>query len=280
MIEVSDQKNNKLLMKFFKKIVSVILILYLFSMSFLYFFQEKIIFQNLKLAPDYSFSFKQNFEEINIKTGEGSHINGLLFKAKNPKGVLLYFHGNKGNLVRWGKISSYFTKYDLDVFVIDYRSYGKSIGTFNEAEMYKDAQVCYDYLKQTYTEDKISIYGRSLGCTFAVETAAFNNPKQLILESPFYNLQDVAKYHYPVLPFRFLLRYKFNSNESINKVSCKTTIFHGTADKVVPFSSGQKLFKKANASQTTLVTIEGATHHNVFDFKTYQVKISKLLKEE
>ncbi|MCK4562008.1 MAG: alpha/beta hydrolase [Flavobacteriaceae bacterium] len=232
----------------------------------------------MKLDSNYSFSFEQNFEEVTLNTKNNSEINALLFKAENSKGVLLYFHGNKGNLVKWGKIASYFTKYNLDVFVIDYRSYGKSKGEFNENEMYQDAQICYNYLKKNYAEDKISIYGRSLGCTFAVKTAASNNPKQLILEAPFYNLKDVAKYHYPFLPFKFLLKYKFNSNEYIANVPCKTTIFHGSLDKVVPFSSGEKLFNESNFSQTQLITIKEGTHHNLFDSSLYQDELLTLFK--
>ena len=124
---------------------------------------------------------------------------------------------------------------------------------------------------------KITIYGRSLGCTFAVKTATLNQSKQLILEAPFYNLLDVTKYHYPFLPFKFLLRYKFNSNELISKVNCNTTIFHGTEDNVVPYSSGKKLFEKSNKMQTSFVTIKNGTHHNLAEFKKYQETISKIL---
>ena len=267
-------------MRLFVKSVLILLILYIFSMAFFYLFQEKFIFQNEKLKSDYKFSFEQNFEEINLKTDGNNTINALLFKAENPKGVLLYFHGNRGNLVRWGKISSYFTKYNLDVFVMDYRSYGKSKGKFNENSMYNDAQVCYDYLKERYSENRISIYGRSLGCTFAVRTAVDNNPKQLILEAPFYNLTDAVRYHYPLLPFKFLLKYKFNTNMYISKVGCKTTIFHGTKDDVVPFSSGKKLYDESNLSQTSFIRIEEGTHHNLFDFLIYQDELSILFRNE
>jgi len=265
-------------MRLFIKILLTALILYLFSMSFFYFFQERFIFQNEKLESNYSFSFPQNFEEINLRTQDNNTINALLFKTNDPKGVLLYFHGNKGNLVRWGEITSFFTKFNYDVFVMDYRSYGKSTGAFNEKRMYNDAQICYDYLTTKYAEDEISIYGRSLGCTFAIKTAELNKPKQLILEAPFYNLRDVVKYHYPILPFKFLLKYKFNSADFILKVHCKTTIFHGTKDDVVPFSSGLKLFQKSNDQQTSFITVENGTHHDLFDFTIYQETITKLLK--
>ncbi len=263
-----------------RKILMIILILYLFSMPFFYFFQEKFIFQNEILAANYAFPFTQNFEEINLKTKDNNTINAILFKTKDPKGVLLYFHGNRGNLVRWGEIASFFTKFNLDVFVMDYRSYGKSTGAFNEMQMYSDAQISYDFLKTKYNENSISIYGRSLGCTFAIKTASQNQPKQLILEAPFYNLLDIVKYHYPLLPFNFLLKYHFKSNQYIADVNCKTTIFHGTKDKVVPLSSGNKLFLKSKKNKTTFVSLENGTHHDLFNFSKYQKTITSLLTKE
>ncbi len=265
-------------MKLFRKILVTIISLYFISMALFYFFQEKFIFQNEKLELSHQFTFQRNFEEINLKTSDGNNLNALLFKSKNPKGVILYFHGNKDNLERWGTIASKFVEFDRDVFVVDYRSYGKSTGDFKENLMYDDAQICYNYLKEKYPENKITIYGRSLGCTFAIKTASLNKPNQLILEAPFFNLIDVVKYHYPFLPFKFLLNYQFKSDQYIHNVTCKTTIFHGIKDKVVPISSGEKLFAKSNSVTTSFITIEKGTHHNLSDYSIYQKIISDLLK--
>jgi len=260
------------------KISIVLFVIYLLAILILFLMQEKITFQNTVLPTNHQFSFKQKFEEVNITTTDNNVLNALHFKVENPKGVLLYFHGNKGSLDRWGTIASYFTKFNYNVFVVDYRSYGKSTGDFDEVLMYGDAQLCYDYLKKRYAEDKITIYGRSLGCTFAIRTASQNNPKQLILEAPFYNLSDAAKYHYPYVPYGLLLKYKFNSNKYIKKVICKTTIFHGTEDEVIPIKSGKKLANSAIKENTTFITIKGGTHHNLFDYENYQKTITELLK--
>lgn len=260
------------------KILVILFIIYLLSALILFLIQEKIIFQPVKLDKNHQYSFKQHFEEVNLKTADDNNINAIHFKVDNPKGIILYFHGNKGNLVRWGTITSYFTKYNYDVFVIDYRSYGKSTGNFDESLMYNDAQLCYDYLKKHYSEDKITIYGRSLGCTFAIKTASLNNPKQLILEAPFYNLTDVAKFHYPFMPFKLLMKYKFESNLFIENVTSKTTVFHGTEDEVIQIRSSEKLVKKSNNKITSYIIIENGTHHNLFDYKIYQDTIAKLLK--
>lgn len=259
------------------KILIILLVIYFVSMLILFLTQDKIIFQGVKLDQNYQYNFNQNFEEVNLNTTDGNTINALHFKVKNPKGIILYFHGNKGNLERWGTITSYFTKFNYDVFVIDYRSYGKSTGELNEDQLYMDAQTSYDYVKKVFTEDKITIYGRSLGCTFATKMASQNKPKQLILEAPFYNLTHVANYHYPFMPFNILMNYKFASNKLIGKITCKTTIFHGTNDKVIPFFSGKKLFEKSNKNVTEFITIKDGTHHNLMSFKLYQNTILRLL---
>ncbi len=259
------------------KIIAVLIIIYLLAILILFLLQDKIVFHNVKLPQNHTFRLPQKFDEVNLNTIDKKVLNALHFKVENPKGVLLYFHGNAGNLDRWGKITGYFTKFDYDVFVVDYRSYGKSTGDFNEKRMYEDAQLCYDYLKEKYSEDRISIYGRSLGCTFAIKVASQNKPKQLILEAPFYNLKNVAKYHYPYVPYGFLLKYKFTSNKYIKNVTCKITIFHGTKDKVIPIKSSKKLASNAN-NKTKYIVIENGTHHNLFDFENYQTTIAKILK--
>jgi pimeloyl-ACP methyl ester carboxylesterase len=259
------------------KILLILLIIYFVSMLVLFLVQKKLIFQGVKLNPNYKFTISQNFDEVNLKTNDGSTINALHLKADNPKGIILYFHGNKDNLERWSYISNYFTKFNYDVFVMDYRSYGKSIGKLDEELLYNDALVCYDYVKKLFLEDKITIYGRSLGCTFALKVATVNNPKQLILEAPFYNLTDVAKGHYPLMPFNFLMQYKFDSNKLIDKITCKTTIFHGDQDNVISIKSGYKLFEKSNKNITDFIKIENGTHHNLMSFDLYKNTIQILL---
>ena len=111
-----------------KKILIIVITLYSILCGLLYFFQEKLIFFPQKLEKNYKFEFGQKFEEINIKTSEGKLINGLLFKSKNSKGLIFYLHGNAGCLSSWGEIAKTYTDLNYDVFILDYRSYGKSEG--------------------------------------------------------------------------------------------------------------------------------------------------------
>lgn len=255
-------------------------VLFFLSVVFLlfYFFQEKFFFvPEKKIAKDYQFSFDANFEEVNLVTNDNETINALHFKVENPTGVLLFYHGNRGSLMRWGKIVQYFTKFNYDVFVMDYRNYGKSTGKYNEESMYEDAQLCYDYVRKKYSEDKIVVYGRSLGATFATRMAATNNPKELVLEAPFYNLKAAVHFKLLITP-NFLLKYKFETHKDIVKVACPITIFHGDKDIVTSFQGSKELFALITHQEKSFIHLPKGTHHNVMEFESYQQKIQEILK--
>ena len=142
-----------------KKAFVVLISLYLMVGSLLYFFQEKMLFLPTVLAQDYEYQFDFPFEELFFDTEENAVINAIHFKLERPKGVVLFFHGNAGDLSRWGTLAEYFVKMQYDVLVMDYRTYGKSIGKLSEKALYHDVQYCYDHLKDRYNEDEITIYG-------------------------------------------------------------------------------------------------------------------------
>jgi len=244
----------------------------------LYFLQEKIIFLPTVLEQDYQYQFNHNFEELNLQTDDGAKLNAIHFKVENPKGVILYFHGNAGDLSRWGSIAEYFVGKQYDVLIMDYRTYGKSTGKLSEAVFYTDAQLFFDFLKKQYDEKEIILYGRSLGTGIATYLASKNNPKQLILETPYYSILDVAKDRFPVFPIEKLLKYEFPSYKFIKDVSCPITIFHGTNDEVVPYASAKKLFDVAPKSETTFVTIKDGNHANLNTFDAYHHHINNTLK--
>ncbi len=243
----------------------------------LHFFQTKILFRPTVLVQEYQYNFSYPFEELFLKTEDDAVINAVHFKARNSKGVILYFHGNAGDLSRWGTITEFFVNMNYDVFIMDYRTYGKSIGTLSEEALYKDAQLCYNELKQSYNENEITIYGRSLGTAIAANVAATNNPKQLILETPYYSMVDVAKTRFPFMPVTYLMNYKLPTHQFINDVKCNIYMFHGTDDNIVPFSSGEKLFKASPHDRTSLTTIKNAGHNNLIDFELYHQKIKIIL---
>lgn len=267
---------QKRLKRRLKRTAFVLLAIYLMIGASLYFFQEKLLFLPTKLEQDYKFQFNYPFEELFLKTDEDAVINAIHFKAEIPKGVILYFHGNAGDLSRWGQIAEYFVAINYDVLIVDYRSYGKSTGKLSEDAFYKDAQFCYDYLLKQYPEEEITLYGRSLGTGIASYVASENNPKQLILETPYYSILDVAKSRFPVFPVKRLLRYQFPTFKYLPKISSAITILHGTDDNLVPYSSGKKL-DELGLKNINFVTIKGGSHNNLIEFEAYRKAIKNVL---
>jgi fermentation-respiration switch protein FrsA (DUF1100 family) len=243
-----------------------------------HFMQEKLIFLPTKLAADYQYQFSEPFEELFLETENGARLNAVHFKIENPKGLILYFHGNAGDLSRWGEISAELLKYHYDVLIMDYRSYGKSTGVISEKNLFDDADLFYKYALKSYSEDDIIVYGRSLGTAFAAFVASENNPRKLILETPFYNLEEIAKKRFPFLPVKYLLKYRFLSNNYIEAVSCPVVIFHGTKDNIVPYASGKNLSDLVAEDRLTFVSIEGGEHNDLINFKEYRLGIDSALK--
>lgn len=228
----------------------------------MYFMQEKILFHPKKLDSNYVFHFKQKFEELNIPAEDGKKINGLLLKCDSAKGLVFYLHGNVGALDTWGEIGEKYAAVNYDIFILDYRSFGKSEGEItSEKQFYSDVQLAYNELKKRYTENKIIIVGYSIGTGPAAMLASQNNPKLLILQAPYYNIVDMMHHTYPFIP-DFLLKYKFKTCDFIPKTKAPVLVFHGTDDKVIYYGSSLKL-KEHFKSGDRLVTLNGASHNNL-----------------
>jgi uncharacterized protein len=242
---------------------------------FLIIFQEKIILHPIKLPQSYKYVFDVPFEEKNIEPKNGIRLNGILFRAKNSKGLVFYNHGNADNLQRWGRHAQDFTRLGYDVFFYDYRGFGKSSGEFSEQEILTDAVFLFDQLKSKYVDKKIIIYGRSLGTGVATFLAKNRKADALILETPYYNMADVGKSWLPFVPFERVLKYEFPTNQWIKDVQAPVVIFHGTNDWVVPYQSGRKL---AGVVGSKLITIEGGGHKNLGEFERYHVELGMILK--
>jgi fermentation-respiration switch protein FrsA (DUF1100 family) len=260
-----------------KKAVLFLLSAYLIISAMLYFLQEKLIFLPSKLPADYSYSFTQPFEEIFITTADGALLNGIHFKLEQPEGVIVYYHGNAGDLARWGDIALFFVDKNFDVIIMDYRTYGKSTGKLSEEALYNDGQLFYEYALKHYDESVITLYGRSLGTGIATRVASENKPFQLILETPFYSLLDLGKSRFPYLPVQWFLKYPLKTYEYISEVSCPIAFFHGTEDSVVPYNSGLRLFNSVADNKNSFYTIKGGQHNNLKEFQVYRDGIQEIL---
>lgn len=258
---------------------SILIGLYLFIGILLYLFQEKMIFYPEKLPKDFVFDFNRPFEEHYVDMYDETTIHSLLFKTEKPRGVIFYLHGNAGSLEGWGSVAETFTDLNHDVFIPDYRGYGKSEGKIkNENQMYRDIQILYEKIKEDYRENKIIVLGHSIGSGMAAKVASDNNPKLVILQAPFYSMPDLLNNTPPFNIFpSFLLKYKFPVHLFLQKTSSPIVIFHGREDEIIYYGSSLKLQQEFKPLDS-LISLEGLGHNDFIDSPQYRNTIKAILE--
>ncbi len=258
------------------KIILLLLTLYLIICLLLYLLQERLLFYPDTLDEDYSFREFSNFEERFVDTAEHTKIHALHFKTPNPKGIVLYFHGNARALNDWGHRAKIFVDNGFEVFMQDYRGYGKSKGAISEEGFHHDARILFDEVAKMYDPKDIILYGCSLGSGVATALATKVNAKKLILETPYMSMDAVAGATAPFLPVSQLLKYHFRNDLNIKNVHFPVEIFHGTKDELIPYRQAQQLAALSNTNDA-LVTIPGGTHNNIPEYQIYKERIKEIL---
>lgn len=222
-------------------LAAIIIIVYGALCALLYFQQERLIFFPTPLPARYQPTFALPFTEINLPV-QGATINAVYFRAAQPKGVVLYLHGNGDIIPRLGSVADFFIGAGYDLLIPDYRGYGKSTGRIiNEADLLADMDVVYRDLLARTPEGQIVIYGQSLGSGLATYLAAHHHPRAVILESPYVSVQAMAQWQLPWVP-GWLVKYPLRSDRYVAAITCPLYIIHGTRDRVIPYAQGQKLY--------------------------------------
>tara|TARA_R110002124_G_scaffold138576_6_gene302266 strand:- start:214254 stop:215066 length:813 start_codon:yes stop_codon:yes gene_type:complete len=246
----------------------------------LYYLQDYFLFKPEKLPKDFQFLYEnQVVEEYNLETRDGVIINGLHFRVKKPKGVVLYLKGNSKSIKGWGKFAVDFTRNDYDVIMVDYRGFGKSTGKRSQKAIKRDLQYVYDKIRERVSEKYIILYGRSLGSGFATKLASMNNPKLLILDAPYYSLTKVTGRYMPFMPLSVIMRYPMPTYKWIKYVNCPIRIIHGTDDKLIPFKTSVKL-SQINPKLTRLYPVIGGGHKNMNTFEEYHKILEEIITSE
>lgn len=242
--------------------------------------QKKALFRPKLLSEEHPFDFSDPFTEHFFETPDGARLNGLFFPtAAIKKGVVLFFHGNRDNLQRWGAMHQYFTANGYDFLAPDYRGYGKSSGEPDEQHYLADAELLYDWLCQHYSPKDIVLYGRSLGTGMASHLAARVAARMVILETPFDNIGGLLASHIRRHEPPFKPAFQFPNDENLSRTTLPLLIFHGTRDRVVPYASAANL-KKILKPGDQFVTIEGGSHNNLNTFTAYETILKEWLGKQ
>lgn len=228
--------------------------------------QEKLLFFPEKLAADYKFDFKNLKQEFFVDV-DGAQLNVLRFYPSQIRGSVLYFHGNAGSLKDWGAIGSELSDLGLEVFIVDYRGFGKSSGEISsQDQLLADTEAVF-MACQKMTNNPLIVYGRSLGTSLANNIASKIPVKGVILESAFSSMTAMAQFHFPLIPSS-LLRYPLESLGWAKKYSGPIYAFHGDKDEVVPYEEATK-FKSDLGSRFVLTTVPGGNHNDLILFAEF-----------
>jgi hypothetical protein len=246
-------------------IAAIAATLYVIVVTFVYFQQEKLIFHASSLPPDYQFTVP-GVEELKIPVN-GAELSALQFRLPNPKGVVFFLHGNGGNLQSWLTSTEFYRRVNYDLFMIDYRGYGKSSGMItSEEQLHADVRAVFDRVAAQYAGKKIVIYGRSLGTGLAAKLASEIQPDLTVLVSPYVSLAAMGEKQYPWLP-QWINRYPMHSDQWLPSVKTPVLITHGDLDSLIPLAQAETLASLRTA--TKLVVIKGAGHNDVHKFAQY-----------
>lgn len=256
----------------------LILSIYVGITILIYIFQHYFFFRPEILPSNFKYNYPFLFEEKTFEMEDGGSVNSLHFKVPNSRGVVYYFKGNSRSIKGWAKFSRDFMGNGYDFFVMDYRGFGKSKGKRTEAKLYSDSQHIYKYLLKSYQEDEIIIYGRSLGSGIATRIASWNNPRMLILDSPYYSFYHHIRRYAFLLPLKIILRYQIRTDQFIKKVEAPIHILHGNKDRLIPIQNSLKL-KALNPNDIKITVIHGGGHNNLPSFPGYHDFIYKRLNE-
>lgn len=244
----------------------------------LYYLQEKFLFHPKKLDSNYVFKFDQKFEEVKLPFNDTDTMSIVKFFPADAmrKGIVVYYHGNMENIEHYAAFAKTFTNAGWEVWMEDYPGFGKSTGEMTEQKLYDQAMQLKKMADAKYKPDSIIVYGKSLGTGIAAYVASNSFQKLLIMESPYYSIPDLSATYAFIYPTALMSTYKIPTYKYLQDVRCRTVIFHGTEDGVVPYRCAVKLKKYLKPSDT-FVTINGADHQNINRQKIYYDALGSLL---
>ncbi|HVS27845.1 MAG TPA: alpha/beta hydrolase [Burkholderiales bacterium] len=226
----------------------------------LYFFQPRLIFFPQIGRYDYVTPVQAGmaFESVKIAVAD-TELDAWWVPARGPRGAVLFFHGNAGNISHRLDYLRLFNRLGFSTLIFDYRGFGKSGGELSEAGMYQDAEAAWRYLTQTrqVAPASVVLFGESLGGAVAAHLAAQVKPRALILTSTFTSLPELGAKLYPLFPVRLLSRFKYDTREYLREVSCPVLIVHSRDDEIVPFAQGEALYSAAHEPKRFLEIFGG-----------------------
>jgi pimeloyl-ACP methyl ester carboxylesterase len=262
-------------------LVGVAAALYAGAIGWLYFRQERLLFEPTKLPPDEPISSDNDVHEFFVEV-PGARLSTVQTRLPNPRGVFFFLHGNSGNLKKWFVDLDVFRAANFDVVMFDYRGFGKSTGEIvSEEQLHCDVETVWKHVAPMYEGKRVVISGQSLGTGLAAGLSARlcadgRTPDLTLLVSPYSSMKALAAELYPWVPAR-VLRYPFHTLDCAARLLGPVLLIHGEKDKLIPIHHAEKLFEALPSSQ--LVRVTGAGHGDVHQFPSVRQALVAALGE-
>ncbi|WP_374565421.1 alpha/beta hydrolase [Ideonella sp.] len=245
------------------------LLLYLAALTWLWFRQERLLFHPdpwpsqdppALAAPDVHTVW------VDVP---GARLHALHLQQPGARGLVFFLHGNGGNLASWFVNTDFYRRAGYDLFMLDYRGYGRSSGQIaSEAQLMDDVRAAWRQVSAQYTGRPVVVYGRSLGTGLAAQLAAEVDPALTVLVSPYRSMAALAGEHYPMVPAA-VLRYPLRTDEVVARIRGPVWLVHGERDNLIPLAHSEALRAAAGAQHAHLLRLPEAGHNDVHEFPAY-----------
>lgn len=257
---------------------------YLALVGILYLIQDKLLYHPSRHLAATPSAIHLEWEDVYFETDDGVRLNGWYIPHEESEHVVIFSHGNAGNLSNRLQFLEKMHAAGISIFIYDYRGFGISEGSPEEQGFYKDIEAAWRYLtrEKSYDPSQVILFGRSLGGPVSAHLAQYIEPGGLVLESTFTTLQDIASEAYPIVPSR-LVREEFPTVNYLQQTNAPIImVMHSREDPLIGFHHGRELYEKA-PDPKIFIELQGG-HNNSFVeseeiyFRTWKEFLSDLEK--
>lgn len=248
--------------------------------GFMFLLQPGMVFYPLARLETNPHDWGYDYEDTTLTTEDDVNLHGWFIPRPGARRVLLFFHGNAGNISHRGDSIRIFHRLGLHVFIIDYRGYGKSQGSPGEQGLYLDARAAWSWLtaKRGFAPTDIVVFGRSLGAAVAAHLASEKTPCGLILESGFSSARDASRAIFPVFSWLLFKRYNFDAAGALARVDSPVLVLHSPEDEIIPYHLGRKLYEAAKAPKNFVELRGGHNDGFLISQPDYERALGEFLK--
>lgn len=254
---------------------------YLLLAGFVYLRQDSMVYYPTKDIEGTPADIGLKYEEITLRTKDSVNLSAWYVPARDERGVVLFCHGNAGNISHRLDSIRIFHDLGLSVLIFDYRGYGRSEGSPTEEGTYLDAESAWEYLVNVKGErsEKVILFGRSLGSAVAAELALRHPAAGIIIESGFKSIPELGAKFFPYLPIRLISRFQYSTIDKVSMINMPKLFVHSPQDEMIPYEHGAALFKKAAESKEFLQITGGHNEGFLTSGKVYTDGLDRFISK-